>query len=191
MSATLAWPVSFAGGHGASSTGKGGSVIRRRAGPKRVWVIHFTRPAACSTAEGSKARNSVVFANSDVEMMRFFWGFLRECFGVEAARASLRLNVYTGNGLTLEQIEEHWLAVLDLPRSSLLKPTVNHFPTSSSGKKKNKLPYGVCGLRVSRSTDIVQHIYGAIQEYAGFDEPRWLDGPERNPCRKMRSKSQE
>jgi hypothetical protein len=25
------------------------------------------------------------------------------------------------------------------------------------------------------STAIVQHIYGAIQEYGGFDEPRWLD----------------
>jgi len=25
------------------------------------------------------------------------------------------------------------------------------------------------------STEIVQHIYGAIQEYAGFEEPRWLD----------------
>jgi hypothetical protein len=25
------------------------------------------------------------------------------------------------------------------------------------------------------STQIVQHIYGAIQEYAGFEEPRWLD----------------
>jgi DNA-binding transcriptional MerR regulator len=26
---------------------------------------------------------------------------------------------------------------------------------------------------------ILQQIYGAIQEYAGFDEPRWLDGPPR------------
>ena len=24
-------------------------------------------------------------------------------------------------------------------------------------------------------TSVVQHVYGAIQEYAGFDEPRWLD----------------
>jgi len=41
--------------------------------------------------------------------------------------------------------------------------------------RRNKLPYGVCSIRVRRSTRIVQHIYGAIQEYAGFDEPRWLD----------------
>jgi len=49
----------------------------------------------------------------------------------------------------------------------------NHMPTSSSGRARNKLPYGVCTLRV-HSTWMLQHIYGAIQEYAGFDEPTWL-----------------
>ena len=39
---------------------------------------------------------------------------------------------------------------------------------------RNKLPYGVCTLKV-HSTQAVQHIYGAIQEYAGFDQPAWLD----------------
>ena len=43
---------------------------------------------------------------------------------------------------------------------------LNHFPTSSSGKKRNRLPYGVCTLSVARSTRLVQHIYGAIQQYA-------------------------
>jgi hypothetical protein len=38
----------------------------------------------------------------------------------------------------------------------------------------NRLPYGTCRLSV-HSTAIVQHIYGAIQEYAGFDRPEWLD----------------
>jgi hypothetical protein len=34
--------------------------------------------------------------------------------------------------------------------------------------------YGVCALEL-HSTRVVQHIYGAIQEYAGFDKPAWLD----------------
>ncbi len=54
------------------------------------------------------------------------------------------------------------------------KHTLNHYPTSSSGRKRNKLPYGTCSLAVFDSR-IVQHIYGAIQEYGGFEEPRWLD----------------
>jgi hypothetical protein len=62
---------------------------------------------------------------------------------------------------------------------------VNHFPTSSSGRQTNKLPYGVCSIKLG-STRVVQHIYGAIQEYGGFEEPRWLDGPPK-PRRKRKS----
>ena len=51
---------------------------------------------------------------------------------------------------------------------------LNHTPTSSSGRARNKLPYGVARLSVHQ-TAMVQHIYGAIQEYAGFEEPAWLD----------------
>jgi len=133
-------------------------------------------------AEGSKDRNQLHFANSDPNMMRFFWRFLCKALNVKPADATLRLNVYTTNGLTLRAIEDYWLIELDLPRSCLRSHTLNHTPTSSSGKKKNRLPYGVCSLRILRSTPLIQHIYGAIQEYAGFEEPRWLDGPPRKPA---------
>jgi hypothetical protein len=36
------------------------------------------------------------------------------------------------------------------------------------------LPYGTGRLSV-HSTDVIQSIYGAIQEYAGIDRPEWLD----------------
>ncbi len=126
-------------------------------------------------AEGSKGRNSLVLTNSDGQMLRFFTRFLRETLGVKSQDLTVRLNVYLGNGLSLFQVEEHWLELLELGRDSLRKHAVNHFPTSTSGQKRT-LPYGVCTIRVKRSTHLVQHIYGAIQEYAGFEEPRWLDG---------------
>lgn len=135
-------------------------------------------------AEGSKDRNTAVLSNSDVRLVAFFRRFLTECFSLGPHRYAVRLNVYLGNGLTIEQIEDYWLDALGLPRACLGVHSINHFPTSSSGRKKNKLPYGVCTLRVRRSTRIVQHIYGAIQEYAGFDEPLWLDGPARKPRKK-------
>lgn len=81
--------------------------------------------------------------------------------------------VYTTNGLSIERIERRWLDLLDLPATCLRKHTLNHMPTSSSGRARNKLPYGVCTVYV-HSTRVVQHIYGAIQEYGGFDEPAWL-----------------
>ena len=126
-------------------------------------------------AEGSKRRNSIQFTNSDPRMLVFFRGFLVEALGVEPAGIHLSINVYTNNGMTIEEIERYWLDLLQLPPSSARGHVLNHMPTSSSGRAKNKLPYGVARLSVHR-TRMVQHVYGAIQEYVGFSEPRWLDG---------------
>lgn len=132
-------------------------------------------------AEGSKNRNSLKFANSDPAMMEFFVSFLRGCFGLTSEDFTFSVNAYTNNGLTIDEIELFWMDRLGLSRRCARKHQTNHYPTSSSGKKKAKLPYGVCSLRVKRSTWLVQHIYGAIQEYSGIDQPDWLDGPTRKP----------
>jgi hypothetical protein len=51
---------------------------------------------------------------------------------------------------------------------------VNVYSKYSLKKRANKLPYGTCRVVVYR-TRVVQSIYGAIQEYGGFDRPAWLD----------------
>jgi hypothetical protein len=125
-------------------------------------------------AEGSKRRNGIQFTNSDPQMLVLFRRFLTDSLAVERDEIVMTLNVYTNNGLTIDEIEQHWLELLDLPATAVRKHMLNHMPTSSSGRARNKLPYGVVTLNV-HSTWMVQHIYGAIQEYAGFDEPAWLD----------------
>jgi hypothetical protein len=139
-------------------------------------------------AEGSKSRNCVKFANSDVNMVALFKRFLCECFDVPDKRFTIRLNVYLGNGKSLGEIERYWLQALALPSTCLRKHSINHFPTSSSGRKRNRLPHGVATIGVC-DTRITQHIYGAIQEYAGFDEPRWLDCDPVKPTAKKKRTS--
>lgn len=134
-------------------------------------------------AEGTKGRNSAVLSNSDQAMCLMFCRFMRVCFAVTPDRMTFSINAYTTNGRSTDEIESVWLDLLGLPPSSARKHMANHFPTSTSGRKRNKLPNGVCTIRVKRSTPIVQHIYGAIQEYAGIDGPEWLDGPPRKPRR--------
>lgn len=123
-------------------------------------------------AEGAKGRNAVKFVNSDAQMVRFFRRFLTDALGVSLDKISMALNVYTTNDLTIVEIERYWLELLEL--SQVRKHTLNNLPTSSSGRARNKLPFGVCTLSVY-SNRVVQHIYGAIQGYAGFEEPAWLD----------------
>ncbi len=126
-------------------------------------------------AEGTKTRNTVELANSDVNLMRMFVRFLSNCFDIRSDEFAFWLHVYTGNGLTIHAIERKWLTELSLPRSCLRKHSINLRPAPTSGVKKNKLPYGVASIRVLKSTWLIQHIYGAIQEYGGFLESRWLD----------------
>jgi hypothetical protein len=124
-------------------------------------------------AERTKSKNAVGFSNSDISMVAFFLRFLTTCFEVEMNRLTLALHVYLNNGLTIAEIEDHWLDALDLPRSCLRKHQINPLPSSSSGSKRNRLPYGVGSLKYT-DTRTVQHIYGAIQEYAGVDNQAWL-----------------
>jgi hypothetical protein len=72
------------------------------------------------------------------------------------------------------EIEDFWLATVGLPRSCMTKTMVNRYSRASKRTRKNRLPYGTCRVTV-HSTRVVQHLYGAIQEYGGFDRPEWLD----------------
>jgi hypothetical protein len=56
--------------------------------------------------------------------------------GIDREAILLSLNVYTNNGLSIEEIEAYWLDLLDLPSSSVRKHMLNHRPTSSSGRAK-------------------------------------------------------
>ena len=123
-------------------------------------------------AEGKKNRNALSLVNSDPDMLVFFMRFLCECLHVADDDVVIHINCYTDNGLSIVDIEKYWLSLLRLPSTSLRKSVVNQPPISSS-QRGRKLPYGVCAISVYK-TRLVQHVYGAIQEYIGIDKPEWL-----------------
>ena len=122
---------------------------RQQAGRERARETPSIRPAACSTGpRGPRAQRS------RLRQLRSADGPLLHPVphaspsGSTAPELSCILNVYLGNGMAIEEIEDHWLEKLGLPRSSLRKHILNHYPTSSSGGKRAKLPYGVCTVKV-------------------------------------------
>ena len=76
-------------------------------------------------------------------------------------------------GLSLEQIEEYWKIKLHLLTENKRKAIIksDYYPQKQA---VTKLPYGVCSISV-HSTDIVQTIFGAIQEYGNFVNEKWLE----------------
>jgi transcriptional regulator with XRE-family HTH domain len=124
-------------------------------------------------AEGSRTRNAIRFTNSDPEMIRFFARFLRGCFDVPDERFRITCNLFADHATRQVEIEQFWLDLLRLPRTCLCKSSVNVYSRYSKKKRRNKLPYGTCRVAV-HDTYMVQSIYGAIQEYAGFNREEWL-----------------
>ena len=124
-------------------------------------------------AEGSKSRNSVCFTNSDPAMMAFFVAFLRDYFGVCGDAIRVTCNLYADHARHISEIEDFWLRTLELSRASLLKSTVNTRSAASKLKRVNTLPYGTCRVVLHR-TEVVQAIFGSIQEVAGFNRAEWL-----------------
>jgi DNA-binding transcriptional ArsR family regulator len=125
-------------------------------------------------AEGEKHRNRVALANADPDVLRLFLAFLRTYFGVQNERVAIYCNLFAESRTRQDEIEAFWLRTLGLPSSCLRKSTVNVYSKYSAKKRRNRLPYGTCKLVVCE-TAIVQSVYGAIQEYGGFDRPEWLD----------------
>jgi len=124
-------------------------------------------------AEGSRHRNAVHFTNSDPEMVAFFARFIRRFFAPPEERMRVWCNLHADHGERQLEVENFWLRTVELPRACLIKSTVNVHSSATRRKRTNMLPYGTCRLTV-HSTAIVQHIYGAIQEYGGFERREWL-----------------
>ena len=125
-------------------------------------------------AEGTKNCNSVLFTNSDADMLELFLRFLRRCYGVPDARVALSVNCFAADAGAVGDITGWWLRRLGLPPGCARAATVNRPSRASSGRRGHVLPYGTARLAV-HSTIIVQSIYGAIQEYAGVTRPEWLE----------------
>jgi transcriptional regulator with XRE-family HTH domain len=143
-----------------------------RARAKRGGLLHM---AGCMLfwAEGSRSRNTVDFVNSDPAMVRFFLRFLRSCYGVPDSKVSVTCNLFADHEDRQREIEDFWLKLAELPRSRLRKTAVNRYSKYSQKKRSNKLPYGTCRVSVC-DTELVQNLYGAIQEYGGFEREEWV-----------------
>jgi DNA-binding MarR family transcriptional regulator len=124
--------------------------------------------------EGAKDRNHAAVANSDPEVLRLYVRFLQRCYGIPREKMALGVNLHLGNGLTARDIVDWWLRELDLPACCARTPVVARPSRASKFRRGHVLPYGTARVTVY-STFVIQSIYGAIQEYAGFERPAWLD----------------
>lgn len=140
---------------------------RERAKEKRP--LHL---AGCMLywGEGTKSRSGLSLINSDANMLLLFIKFLRDEMLVSDKDIKINVQCHTTNVEEMQAISAYWLELLHLSSSSLTRIKVK----KGNPDRPHKIyKYGFCTINVN-GTRLIQHIYGAIQEYAGFDDPSWL-----------------
>jgi len=89
---------------------------------------------------------------------------------IDGSRAN---NLFVDHEAHQREIEDFWLHLVGVSRARLRKTTVNRYSKYSTKKRQNKLPFGTCRITVC-DTSLVQNLYGAIQEYGGFEREEWV-----------------
>ena len=165
------WGAQNSGAHVNRDKARQVRVLAQEAGRTRAKEYSPLHLAGCMLywAEGAKTRNSVNFVNSDPNMSTLFIRFLREELKVQNSEFALYIHSHSTDADEIQRQRQYWLDLLQLPASCIRKVLYK----TGSQVRKNVLMNGVCSIRVYR-TDLVQHIFGAIQEYGGFDNPDWL-----------------
>jgi len=120
-------------------------------------------------SEGAKGKNRLYFVNSDPDMLLMFMRFLREEFQITTDRISIYIQCHATDLVEIHRLEQYWVDLLGLDRSCLRKTHIK----KGTEFRKSTLENGVCGILVLKSTSLVQHVYGAIQEYTGQEKLHW------------------
>lgn len=106
--------------------------------------------AALYWAEGSKGDFGL--SNTDPELIRIFVNGLREVYGITDDRMRISVRIY--EDLDREQCLDFWSKVVGIDKAKFVNVNV------LSGKKKGKLLYGMCRVRVTKGAFLLKKIIG-------------------------------
>lgn len=113
-------------------------------------------------AEGAKTSNRLSLANSDARALRLFIDWV-DAFLFRDAQLVLKLNVHFDNDEPAAR--SYWAEQLGLPGAYFYKTFVK---PEGTGHRKNHLSFGVCEVRVRKSTDAFHRTMAWIDNLSGF-----------------------
>ena len=110
--------------------------------------------------EGTKQGNSVVFSNSNSDMVVLFLKFLREICGVSEERVRALLHFYEDQDEM--KLKKYWSEKMKVPISQFSKSFLHK---NKNGSYNEKSVYGTISLRYS-DKELLKIINNWIKEYA-------------------------
>ena len=101
-------------------------------------------------AEGSKGDFGL--SNTDPDLIKIFVTGLRDVFQVSDDRLRVSVRIY--EDLDREKCLSFWSQIVGIPKEHFVNVNV------LVGKKKGKLPYGMCRVRVTKGASLLKQIMG-------------------------------
>jgi len=134
--------------------------------------VEFVTGCALYWAEGYKSRTKLGMTNLDVDLLIQFKRWAIKYFKCVNDSFKLNVSAYLNNGTTIDEINGFWVEKLDIAKQSVRKVTAREKYYSGLNRTKNRSIYGICQLSYC-DVEIVQMVFGAIQELFKIDRPEW------------------
>ncbi len=106
----------------------------------------------CALYWGEGSKKDFGLSNTDANLISIFVNGLREIFGI--TNDSLRVSIRIYEDLDKDKCLEYWSKIVGLPQKKFV--SVNILP----GKKKGKLEYGMCRVRVAKGGMLLKKVNG-------------------------------
>lgn len=139
---------------------RGGSIKRKRLAQQKAKVqakqtITYLSEkekliflSALYWGEGTKAEFGL--SNTDPELIHVFVKGLQNVLGIKKERLAASIRIY--EDLDRQKCLQFWSKITGIPVNSFVNVNV------LKGKKKGKLPYGMCRIRVKKGGDVLKYI---------------------------------
>lgn len=117
--------------------------------------------AALYWAEGSK--RDCWLTNTDPNLIKVYVNTLREDFQISDDRLRISVRIY--EDLDQEKCLDFWSSVVNIPKEKFVSVNI------LKGKKKGKLEYGMCRVRVIKGCDLLKEIVAINKIVTSFMSP--------------------
>ena len=113
---------------------------------------------ACALYWGEGSKKDFGLSNTDPELIKSFINVLRNVFNIQNDRLRISIRIY--EDLDRDRCLNFWSRIVDIEKEKFINVDVLH------GKKKGKLEYGMCRVRVLKGGDLLKQVKGINKAFA-------------------------
>ncbi|TSC85340.1 MAG: hypothetical protein G01um101416_920 [Microgenomates group bacterium Gr01-1014_16] len=112
-------------------------------------------------AEGTKKSRSIVFCNSDPDMIIFFIKWLKTTFNISQVELKCAVGINEAHKQRETKVKNYWSSLTDIPLVNFTKTSFKKYPLRKIYENFNN-HYGTLALKLSRPGRIYNRVMGEI-----------------------------